>query len=305
VVLPTLTYEAYNAYGGPDLYGWPHGPQPRAFAVSFDRPFDEQFGAGLFFRLDFPLIVWLEDHGYSPDYVADVDLARDPTLLHGIRTLLFSGHSEYWTGGLRDSVEAAAAGGTNLGFFGANQAFWQVRLRADSAGVADRVVVCYKSAALDPLAAADPAAATARFGDPPVNRPPETLVGQKYGGIISALQPLTIGPGITTFAPEVGLRPGDQLPGLIGEEVDELHRGFTGLALGMTPLSVVEHPGQILVGTTVWQRPAGGRVFDAGTFDYSWGLDPRYAAALAGFDADAFSSLTARILAWLGALPGA
>ena len=65
--------------------------------VSFDRPFDEQFGAGLFFRLDFPLIVWLEDHGYSPDYISDVDLARDPGLLRDVQTLVFSGHSEYWT----------------------------------------------------------------------------------------------------------------------------------------------------------------------------------------------------------------
>jgi hypothetical protein len=303
IVVPTMTYQAYNGYGGPDLYGWPGGPRPRAFAISFDRPFDEQFGAGLFFRLDFPLIVWLEDHGYTPDYVTDVDLARDPGLLRGVHTLVFSGHSEYWTGGMRDAVEAAAHAGTNLAFFGANQAFWQVRLRPDAAGTPAREIVCYKSASFDPVARLDPPAATVRFEDPPVNRPPALLIGQRYGGIIEPLLPMTIGPGITAFAPDLGLQPGEQLPGLIGEEVDELHRAFYGLALGETQVTVVEHPGQILVGTTVWISPLGDRVFDAGTFDYSWGLDPRYAAALPGFDADAFSGLTARVLAWLGALP--
>ena len=53
----------------------------------------------------------------------------------------------------------------------------------------------------------------------------------------------------------------------------------------------------------LWINPSGGRVFDAGTFDFSWGLDPRYAAALPGFPATAFSQLTARILAWAGAEP--
>ena len=159
-------------------------------------------------------------------------------------------------------------------------------------------------APLDPTAALDPAGATVRFEDPPVNRPPALMIGQKYGGIIESLLPMTMGPGISTFAPDVALRAGQRLPGLIGEEVDELHHSFSGLALGQTPLTVVEHPGTVLVGMTVWVSPLGNRVFDAGTFDYSWGLDPRYAAALPGFPAGAFSELTARILGWLGALPG-
>jgi hypothetical protein len=303
VVVPTMTYQAYNDYGGADLYGWDRGPQRRAFVVSYDRPYSEQFGAGLFFRLDFPLVVWLEDHGYAPDYVADVDLAHDPGLLGDVKTLVFSGHSEYWTGTMRDAVERAAGTGANVAFFGANQAFWQVRLGPDAVGSWDRDITCYKSAALDPEAARNPAGATVRFGDPPVNRPPSLLIGEKYGGIIDSLLPMTIGSGIAHFAPNVGLSAGERLPGLVGEEVDELHPGFSGLPLGLTGLDVVEHPGEILVGTSVWINPRGGRVFDAGTFDYSWGLDPRYSADLPGFPAAAFSDLTARILAWLGTQP--
>jgi len=271
--------------------------------VSYDRPFSRQAGAGLLFRLDFPLIVWLEDHGYHPDYVADIDLARDPTLLRTVTTLAFSGHAEYWTGGMRDTVEAAARAGTNLAFFGANQAFWQARVTADPAGVPDRVVVCYKAAELDPVTASTPAAATSRFEQPPVNRPPETLLGQKYGGIVVGVSPMVVGPGMAVFAPTIGLHAGQQLPGLIGEEVDELHHAFDGIALGQTPMRVTEHSSLILVGTTLWISSLGERVFDAGTFDYAWGLDPRYAAALPGFDARAYAALTERVLGWLGATP--
>ncbi len=304
VVIPTMTYEAYNDYGGTDFYGWPGHAPARAFEVSYNRPFVGQFGAALFFRLDFPLVVWLEDHGYAPDYVADIDLALDPSLLAGVHTLAFSGHSEYWTGGMRDSIEAAAKKGLNLAFFGANQAFWQTRLASDSRGDRGRVLVCYKSTRYDPIAATTPADATVRFEEPPVNRPPRNLMGEKYGGIVLGVSPMRIGPGIRVFAPDIGLDEGDLLPGLIGEEVDELHHGFRGMALGQTPMTVVEHPQRILVGASLWINQ-GYRVFDAGTFDYSWGLDPRYAAALPGFNAKAFGTLTTRVLAWLGAIPAA
>lgn len=303
LVLPTMTYAAYNDYGGTDLYAWEKGPRSRAYAVSFDRPFSQAWGAGLFFRLDFPLIVWLEDHGYAPGYVTDVDLDRDPGLGLGATTLLFSGHGEYWTGGMRDTVEAAAAGGTNLGFFGANQAFWQVRLEPADGGRQNPVVVCYKVARLDPVAAARPSEATVRFEEPPVNRPPSSLMGMEYAGEVTELQPMVVGAGITTFDPTSGLKSGQELPGLIGGEVDEPERSFSGVLLGATPVIVTQHAGTVTAGMSLWVGAAGNNVFDAGTFDFSWGLDPRYAAALPGFPADDFGNLVARVLAWLGAQP--
>jgi hypothetical protein len=305
VVVPMMTYQAYNGYGGADLYEWPGTQHPRASTVSFDRPYDHLWGAGLFFRLDFPLIVWLEDHGYNPSYISDLDIARTPSIVHNVTTLVFSGHSEYWTGGMRDTIEAAAKAGTNMAFLGANQAFWQVRLTADQAGHPYRNIVCYKSSSLDPLAALDRGAATVRFEDPAIHRPPAAIIGQKYGGIVRPeLGPMTLASGVSVFAPDLGLQPGNVLPGIVGQEVDEVHHAFTGILLGASPVVVVEHPGTVTVGTSLWISPAGNRVFDAGSFDYAWGLDPRYSADLPGFPAEAFSQLTARILAWLGSQPG-
>jgi hypothetical protein len=303
VVLPTMTWQAYNLYGGANLYGWTDGPRLRAYQISYDRPFDHAYGGSLFFRLDFPLVVWLEDHGYSPGYVADVDVARDPSLILGAKTVLFSGHGEYWTGGMRAAADKAAGRGVGLGFMGANQAFWQVRLAADGAGAAGRDIICYKSATLDPQTVLDPRAATARFEDPPVSAPPADLMGLQYGGVVTGITPMTVGKGITTFAPDLGLSPGQQLPGLVADEVDSLDPDFDGILLGASVVSVTEHPGTITAAAGLWISPSGNHVFDAGTFDWSWGLDPRYAAALPGFPAVAYSGLMQRILAWLGAQP--
>jgi hypothetical protein len=303
VVLPITTYQAYNVYGGASLYSWPNGENPRAYEVSFNRPFVQEYGAGLFFRLDFPLIVWLENHGYSPSYIADVDLARLPLLVQGSKTIVFSGHGEYWARAARNNVEGAAAGGTNLAFFGANQAFWQIRLASDSAGRANRTVICYKSATLDPVAARAPGESTTRFQDPPVLRPPSDLMGLQYAGVVDGIAPMVVGDGILAFDPNLGLLPGQQLPGLIADEVDGAPRGFNGLLLSQTQVVVHGRSGATTAASALWVAPAGYRVFDAGTFDFSWGLDPRYAAALPGFPSAAYARLTAEILAWLGARP--
>jgi hypothetical protein len=308
LVLPTLTYEAYNQWGGPDLYGWSGSAAGRAYIVGFDRPFSHGWGAGHFFSLDFPLIVWLEDHGYDIAYATDVDVARDPALLTGARAIIFSGHAEYWTAALRDAVDAAQAAGVSLLNMGANEAWWQVRLAPNAGGVADRRVVAYKEARIDPLASSDPQAASARFTELPHPRPARDLFGQDYGGIVSGIWPMVIGPGIATFAPGSGLRPGDRLPGLIGDEIDLVSSQPGAIHLAETP--VLAHRGsepaaQVIAGASAWISASGSHAFDAGTFDWSWGLDPRYAAALPGFPALGFERLTAAILAWAGIVPTA
>ncbi len=302
VILPVMTYQAYNPFGGPDLYGWPHGPHPLAYEVSFDRPYALEDGAGYLFRLDFPLIVWLEDHGYAPAYATDADVAADPSLVTGAKAVILSGHSEYWTAGMHDTFDAAAAAGVSILDFGANTAWWQARLGPDSAGITDRTIVEYKSAALDPLAGHDPQAATTRFTELPQPRPARDLLGEDYGGIVAGLGAMDLGPDIARFAPASGLGPGQKLPGLIGAEVDLASTQPGAFDLASTPVHL-RGRGDGQAGAAAWLAPRGAHVFDAGTFDWSWGLDPRYAAALPGFPATGFKELTAAILAWAGVVP--
>jgi N,N-dimethylformamidase beta subunit-like, C-terminal len=299
VVVPMLTYEAYNGWGGTDLYGWYRGPRPRAVEASFDRPFEHGYGAGTVFRLDFPLWVWLEDHGYRPSYATDIDVAHDPALVTAARTVILSGHPEYWLRGDRDALDAAQRAGVGILGMGADMGYWQVRTAPSAAGVPDRTVVCWKSATQDPIAATDPLDVTSEFSSSPLSRPVEDLLGEAYGGIVQGLQSLVVGPGMASFASDSGLKPGQRLPGLVGDEIDLLSRKAGALILGATPVTLVGHsPG--IAGASAWVTASGAHVFDAGTFDWSWGLDPRYAAALPGFPADSYARLMADILSWAG-----
>ena len=299
VVVPMLSYEAYNGWGGSSLYGWYRGSRPRAVEASFDRPYEHGYGAGMVFRLDFPLWVWLEDHGYRPAYATDIDIARDPDLVTGARTVILSGHPEYWLRADRDALDAAQRDGVGILGMGADMGYWQVRLAPSRDGVPDRTVVCWKSATDDPLAATDPLDATSAFGAAPLNRPVADLLGEAYGGIVPGLHSLVVGPGIEGFASDSGLRPGQRLPGLIGDEVDLVSQEPGALVLGATPVTLIGHSPNT-AGASAWVAPSGAHVFDAGTFDWSWGLDPRYAAALPGFPADSFARLMADILDWAG-----
>ena len=299
VVIPVLSYQAYNGWGGTDLYRWWHGPLPRAVEASFDRPYEHGYGAGMLFRLDFPLIVWLEDHGYRPAYATDIDVARDPALLTGARTVILSGHPEYLLAADRQALAAAENAGVGILGMGANMAYWEVRLTSDRLGVADRTVVCYKGTTGDPGAALGGEQATASFADLPGHLAPAELFGEAYGGVVRGISPLIVGPGMTELAPDAGLRPGEALPGLVGDEVDLASQLPGALLLGATPVEPVGRlPG--IAGASAWVTPTGAHVFDAGTFDWSWGLDPRYAAALPGFPAANFGRLMADILAWAG-----
>jgi hypothetical protein len=302
VVLPLMTYQAYNGFGGADLYGWRGKPGARGYLASFDRPYAQENGAGQFFQFDFPLIVWLEDHGYAPAYATDTDVAADPALVTEAKAVIVSGHSEYWTASIRDAFEQAAASGTSLLNFGANTAWWQARLTSNRDGLPGRTIVEYRDVALDPLAPQNPEGATTKFTNLPRPRPARDLFGEAYNGIVAGLNPMVLGPSIAQFAPTTGLTPGEQLPGLVGGEIDAPSTQPGALILASTWVRLTSSTLR-QAGASIWLTPSGSHAFDAGTFDWSWGLDPRYAEALPGFPAAAFERLTAVILAWAGVRP--
>ena len=88
---------------------------------------------------------WAERYGIALDVCIDADLDAElhpdtaRTLLDGRRLLLSVGHDEYWTWGMRDTIERFVAGGGNVAFLSGNTAYWQVRLEHD-----DRRMVAWK-----------------------------------------------------------------------------------------------------------------------------------------------------------------
>ncbi len=59
------TYQAYNAFGGKSLYKTNSTGQTPAVKVSFNRPYDDSDGAGLFLYWELDMIGFLEKEGYD------------------------------------------------------------------------------------------------------------------------------------------------------------------------------------------------------------------------------------------------
>src|SRR5207244_4833767 len=87
---------------------------------------------------ELPFVRWAEREGYGFDVATNADLEDHAGLLSdrglsddtgtGYRLVLSVGHDEYWSGPMRDTVEAFIARGGNVAFFSGNTSFWQVRL---------------------------------------------------------------------------------------------------------------------------------------------------------------------------------
>lgn len=141
--LPLATYHAYNCSGGACFYASPpRSLEPPGARVSLHRPgggiggdvwgapdhYDGASPRQSFAHWDARFIRWMARAGYAADFCTDLDIHADPGLLEGRRLLVSSGHDEYWSEATRDAVEAFAAGGGNLAFFGANLCWWRIHL---------------------------------------------------------------------------------------------------------------------------------------------------------------------------------
>jgi hypothetical protein len=282
-VLPLNTYQAYNNWGGKSLYSSNSvGPatlssgefKGAATEVSLERPYASYSGV----RQDFEMVAFLERNGYDVTYATSVDLDRDPALLTRHRIFISVGHDEYWSRAMRDHVESARDRGVNLLFLGGNDLFWQVRYRQGAGGTDRSVLVCYRSAGIDPVAASDPAAATVRFADPPLSRPASSLTGTVY------TDPILKQPAAWVVAPTApawllagtSLSPGSSIAGLVGVECDRLD---TSQPVPQSLVVVSDSP-VTKSGTTLshcdsvyYRARSGAQVFSAGTWSWEDFLD--------------------------------
>lgn len=279
------TGQAYNEWGGTSLYSDATGRLKigRAFKVSFDRPFQENNGAGQFFSWEYPLVRWLEKNGYDVSYLSDLDVQNDPYALQNYRALLIAGHSEYWSKNMRDNLSEAINNGVNLAAFGANDIYRQVRYESRPAGpgiqpLAERVLVCYKDGLLDPYNGKDNIDVATQFRDDPVDRPEQTLLGSMYSSFYSeaVTYPWVVVDASNWIFAGTGLKNGDTLPGLVGYEYDKVYSG-NPVPAGLIILSkspVVDNYGvHDVSNATLYTASSGARVFNAATIEWTWGLD--------------------------------
>jgi hypothetical protein len=267
------TWQAYNGWGGGSLYEFNSPDGRRASKVSFDRPYDDLSQVE---GWELPLARFLERSGYDVAYQADVDTALDPGSLDGRKLVVVSGHGEYWTKGMRDSFERAREAGTDLAFFGANVAYWQIRYEDGF-----RTIVGYKSAAGDPET--DPALETDLFRALVPPRYECELMGIQHQG--GDLAWATDGDYAVTEAAAndpwlrgAGFRAGDVVRGIVSREVDTIPPHQTAADSCGNKLTVLFH--RELGGDTLgnadaaWYRwRSGARVFASGSHQFVWGLE--------------------------------
>lgn len=274
--IPINTYQAYNNWGGKSLYDY-NSDGGRAYKVSYDRPYADD-GTGLFFAGDYNMLLWLEENGYNVTYATSLDTLTNPNLLNGRKIFLSDYHDEYWSKGMRDNLTNAFNQGKDLAFFSANNIYWQIRFENSTAGVANRVITCYKDVTLDPLAQSNPLLTTVNWRDPPVNEPENALLGVMYESQLGGgnTVPWVVQNSSNWVYNGTGLKDGDSIPGLVGYEYDRVYNN------GQTPAGLVSLSYSPLVDLygnsshgdgSVYQAANGAFVFTAGTIYWSWKLN--------------------------------
>jgi hypothetical protein len=217
------TWQAYNMWGGYDLYAGPGGFADRSRSVTFDRPYDANStdnGAEWFLSFDQSAIALAERSGVALAYETDVDLEEDPGLLAGARAVISLGHDEYYSAAMRDRLVAARGAGTNIAFLGANAMFRHIRFASTRLGV-DRVVICYKVASEDPLFGVRDSQTTQDWRYPPDPRPESVLTGVFYQCNPVSAPYLVYDPGNWLLA-GTRARKGEAFAGLVGPEYDRV-----------------------------------------------------------------------------------
>ena len=276
------SWQAYNRWGGYSLYYGNKGGAlsftqgsgggsyaDRARIVSFDRPYSHDWASGAsdFVGNELPLVFHAEQLGLDVSYWTDVDLHERADQLANHRALLSLGHDEYWSAPMRTGAEQAVTQGLNIAFLGANACYRQIRLEPSPLG-ADRHVVCYKSAAEDPLNGRMNALVTVNWDQPPVSLPESSLTGAMYQDVDGDADIVVHDPGSWALA-GTGLVAGQHLPRAMRGEFDRYVPGRGAPAnVDIITHSVVPNRHGNFSDMTWFTKEAGGGVLDTG--NASW-----------------------------------
>jgi hypothetical protein len=272
------TWQAYNLYGGHDLYSGPKPQQSyaaRARVVSFDRPYDST-GADRFQNYEQSSVEFAEkvaaEHGLALGYATDVDLHANPGLFQGAAAIITLGHDEYWSTQMRATATKARDSGTNIAFLGANAVFRHIRFGDTPLGK-NRLEIDYKDAAEDPVHVTDPGEATQDWRYPPNPRPENVLTGVLYECFPADADYVVYDPGSWLLA-GTGAARGQHIKGLVGVEYDRIVADSSTphpiQALSHSPLTCRNKASY--ADSSYYTVPSGAGVFSTGTMRWNCAL---------------------------------
>ena len=254
----TMTFQAYNQWGGYSLYRGNYDNPPsqvatRSRKVTWQRPYwgkpdtahpyQGSYGDGLVIKEELPLISYMEEYGMDVSYWTDQDLDARPQLLANHHVLALTAHDEYWTQGMRDVLEQYTAAGLNLVNFGANTGYW--RSRMDAAG---RNYETWRYASEDPVKS-PPEAVTFRFRETTTPGFAESkLLGGMYQCVFGAygdtsaghLDGPVVNPGSPSWVMQ-GYPTLSTIPGVVAQEVDGYYNNAAYKPTSMTGVEILAH----------------------------------------------------------------
>lgn len=264
----TLTWSAYNSFGGHSTYTAIHGGEDgRSKVASLDRPYG---GSGISHieRDALSFVQYLESTGLNIDQTTDIDLSHNPSLIKGYNELVMSGHPEYMTRREFDTLLASRNLGVNIAFMGANSAYWQVRTESSPTGP-DRHLVIYRNPRVDPQT--NWQQISIQFGDSRINTPPSLLTGEVTGGVhvTGTLFPAQIPTWLKIPAGESlsGWSPNSEIDSIASGRVapQNPHLIFSGKFSLVNASSRTNPPHRSLMGQTIWfTTPSGSATFVSG-----------------------------------------
>lgn len=302
------TWEAYNPWGGYNLYQGPSGTNSdRAYAVSYNRPIAMNVNSNqaqptdFVFGEEYAAIYWLERNGYDVSYISGIDASTSPGLLLNASAYMDAGHDEYWSQSQFANVTAARDAGVDLAFLSGNEIYWDIELAAsfDTSHTANRTIVEYKDiwsgAQLDPNGTANGGAGL--FRDPVYGpgTPENSLSGTIFTvDDLGTLDNISVPASMSQLRfwrnTSIASGNGGTLTRLLGYEWDsDLDNGFRPAGL-IDMSSTTRNVNTLLLdnGLTTGPRTAthnltlyrdpesGALVFGAGTVMYPWGLSDQY-----------------------------
>ncbi len=302
-VVPVMTYQAYNMWGGASMYVSHRGI--RTWRVSFDRPYQTGVGAWRSTR-EHKLVGWLAANTAGLGFTTDYDLTVERPVVPP-RLIIFGPHTEYVTPELRVWLddEVMAHGRMSLVNFGANTSYWQVRLDPLAVGqTTPREVTCYRNDGLAgyPIDPVDGPTTTSLFRAAAVGRPEGALLGAQFVAVLGdgkARHPMTV----SASAPRellagTGWSGATVLEGLLTGEGDALYPDPLVPVLEVLSGIAIDHERgtTILASSVAKSYPSGGRVFNASTFGWADALSPQLVPT--GVPDESFGRFTLNILAW-------
>jgi hypothetical protein len=330
------TWEAYNDYGGSDLYDSSYLPMGRAYEVSYNRPFTTRDNATLtyFFGSEYPMIRFLEANGYDVSYSSGIDTDRRGAELLEHKVFVTAGHDEYWSGQQRANVEAARDAGVDLAFFSGNNTFWKTRWdnSIDGSNTPYTTLVVYKetlaNAKIDPL----PGVWTGTWRDPRFSppadggRPENALTGTLFTvngdgsvglsmnvGAVEGKMRFWRNTSVANLTGNQTATLGDHVLGYEwNEDIDNGFRPAGLFHLSETTANVNAYiqdygstyaKGTATHSMTLYRAASGALVFSAGTVQFSWGLDGHHDSLASTPDRD-MQQATINLFADMGAQPG-